>query len=121
MSAARDERTGAIPAVKLAEVESGVHHLREQADMDRRSTAARLIEERQHRERMELAIATAASQLARVGDSVNRLDVANASNTLALGEIRVEIATSRATNKVIAIIVLAAVPFIEEVLRHVFR
>lgn len=112
---------GAVPMVKLAGLDSDVHHLREQADIDRRTTAARLIEERQHRERMELAIATTASQLARVADLTNRLDVANTANTSYLGDIRLELAASRATTRVIAVGVTVVVPIIAEVLRHLFR
>jgi hypothetical protein len=120
VNGARDNR-GAAPVAELARLDSDMHHVREQADMDRRSTAARLIEERQHRERMELAIATTASQLARVGDLTNRLDVANTANTAYLSDLRLELATMRATTKVVAGLVVLAVPLIGEVLRHVFR
>lgn len=36
--------TGAIPLAKLAEVESDMHHVREQADIDRRQQAQRWID-----------------------------------------------------------------------------
>jgi hypothetical protein len=112
---------GATPAVKLAELDSGVHHLREQADMDRRATAARLIEERQHRERMEQAINGTASLLGRVVDLTNRMEVASISQGEALGEIRIELAGARGWIKGVAALAVVAGPLIAEVLRHLFR
>ncbi len=115
---ARDQ--GSIPAVKLAELDSGVHHLREQADMDRRATAARLIEERNHRDRMDQAIAETAGQLGRVVDLVNRLDVSTAKHAGQLDDIRMELASQRGAIKVVAVIA-AAVPLVVEVIKHIVR
>jgi hypothetical protein len=109
--------SGAIPLAKLAEVDSGLHHLREQADIDRRATAARLVEERRHRERMEAAIADTASQLGRVTDLTNRLDVSTHAHAETLGQILIEQAKARGALWVIGALV-AAVPVGVEVVKH---
>ena len=65
---------GAAPEVLMAIVESDVHHLREQADMDRRGVASRLAEDRARLERIEAAQAAGALQSARTADSVSSLE-----------------------------------------------
>jgi len=87
MSPPRDRRTGAQPEVELAIIESDVHHLRDQNDRDRRATAERLSEIRLWRERMELALATQAAQLARGADSLDRLEVARKADASTLAEL----------------------------------
>jgi hypothetical protein len=114
------QNSGAVPLAKLAEVDSGLHHLREQADIDRRATAARLIEERSHRERMEQAINGTASLLGRVVDLTNRLEVSTLSHAGTLGDIRVELASARGWIKG-AVALAAAAPVIAEVLRHLVK
>lgn len=54
-------------------LDSDVHHLREQADTDRRSLARRLVEDRERLERIEAAQAAGAVQLARAADSIASL------------------------------------------------
>jgi hypothetical protein len=117
----RDNRTGAAPVAELARLDSDVHHIRDQADTDRRTEAAFRLETRNQLQQIESAQASTAGQVMRVSDLVNRLDVASTSHTAQLGDIRLELAASRGAVKIIAAVVVVTVPLIGEVLRHVLR
>ena len=77
---ARDRNRGVVPEAEMLIMESDVHHLREQADRDRRATAERLIDIRGWRDRVDV-------QLARQGDSLERLEVARKADAQQLAEL----------------------------------
>jgi len=83
----RERPSGSLPEVELALIESDVHHLREQADRDRRGFAERMSELRDWRQRVELAITTNANQVIRLVDVCDRLDVARKSDAQQLAEL----------------------------------
>jgi hypothetical protein len=115
---------GAIPEAEYARLDSDVHHLREQADIDRRTTAARHQEERLARDRFDQQLSATAAKLGRVEDLVNRLDVANTANAQTLTKILTELAERRGGHKTMgALAVLASVisPIVFEILRHFFK
>lgn len=65
---------GAAPEVEMAIVQSDVHHLREQGDLDRRRFAQRLNEDRARLERMDAKLGAQGQQLALVVASTTRLE-----------------------------------------------
>lgn len=83
----RERERGASPEVELAIIDSDLHHVREQADRDRRAMAERMVELRKWRDRMELSHATATAQIARLADTCDRLEVARHSDAQQLGEL----------------------------------
>jgi hypothetical protein len=112
----KDTDRGARPEVELAVLESDIHHIREQNDIDRRSAAARLKENRERWERLEDAVRQQATQLARVGDLCNRLEVANTTNTATLTAVLVELAERRGGIKIVGALAVG-VPVVLELLR----
>lgn len=68
------EDNGAVPRVKLAEVESGVNHVRAQTDMDRRAQAERNRDFSARFDRMDEAHNDLRLDVARVSDVCKRLE-----------------------------------------------
>jgi hypothetical protein len=117
----RDARNGAAPEVELARLDSDMHHLRDQADTDRRTEAGFRAETRASLQRIDAAQASTSGQLMRVSDLVNRLDVASAAQTTALDEIATSLAEHRGGLKIVAGLTVFVMPVVMEVLRHVFK
>lgn len=115
----RDTR-GAAPQVAIAQLDSDMHHLRDQADIDRRTEATFRTETRAQLLQIDAAQAATSGQLGRVGDLVNRLDVANGAHTLVLTDITRELAEQRGGLKIIGALAVVA-PLLLEVAKHVFR
>lgn len=119
MSVLRDTR-GAAPIAELARLDSDMHHVREQADIDRRTEAAFRAETRAQLQHIEQTQAGTLGQLMRVTDLVNRLDVQGAKHTLVLDDVARELAERRGGLKIVAGLAVA-VPLLLEVARHVWR
>lgn len=74
MPDARDRlRNGASPEAMMAIVDSDIHHLREQSDMDRRRFATRLNEDRKRLDELQAVMNANTVILARLSDNVERL------------------------------------------------
>jgi hypothetical protein len=69
----RDER-GAVPIAKLAELDSAAHHLREQADRDRRTQAERNRDHADRFDRLEDGHNAIRLEVSRVSDTCKRLE-----------------------------------------------
>lgn len=113
----RDGRTGAVPIAELAIIESDQHHLREQADIDRRTSAAFRLETRAQLSALQLAQATTASEVARTNDLVNRIDVSTGKHELILKDISLELAEHRGGLKMIAALAVV-VPVAMKIVEH---
>ena len=111
---------GAVPGYKLAQLESDAHHLTDDVRELRVSTAKRLAEERQFREQMIVANAQTAAQVARIGDSLSRLEVTQHSHAESLADLLTKQAEQRGSWKIVALIA-GGVPFLIEVARHIWR
>jgi hypothetical protein len=70
----RSDKVGVAPEVALAMIESDVHHLREQSDIDRRGFVRRLHEDRERLDRIDKAQGVTALEMARASDGVRRLE-----------------------------------------------
>lgn len=116
----RDGRTGAAPEVELARIDSDVHHLRDQNDTDRRSTATRFSELRRELEGIHVAQATQASQLARVTDLADRVDVSCTSQRKMLEAITIELAERRGGIKLVGALAIF-MPIVVAIAEHLFR
>jgi hypothetical protein len=117
----RDARIGAVPEADLARLDSDLHHVRDQADLDRRSEAAFRLETRRSLDLITATQATTAAQLLRMTDLANRLDVSVTSSASTLTAVCAELAEQRGALKVVAGLAVVVMPIIMEVARHVFK
>ena len=113
----RDSRLGAVPETAIAVLDSDMHHVREQADIDRRTEAAFRLETRQQLAQLVTTQATTAAQLARVSDLVNRIEVASISNGKVLTSVCNEMAERRGGLRMVGAAVVL-VPVAVELIRH---
>lgn len=120
MTAARDARNGAAPEVELARLDSDMHHLRDQNDIDRRTEAAFRVETREQLQRIDAAQSSTSAQLMRVNDLVNRIDVTQGKQELIMADMCRELAERRGGLKIVGGLAVA-VPILLEIARHVFK
>jgi hypothetical protein len=116
---------GAVPAVELAILDSGVQTLKEQGAADRQSFGRRMDELRSWRERLESAQAVTAAQTARTADCVSRLEAREVEGAHSLAELAdaitaIELAQAYTKGglKVVGALALA-VPVLIAILEHV--
>lgn len=117
----RDSRLGAVPETAIAVLDSDVHHIREQADADRRQEAAFRAETRRTLEQITASQASTSGQMMRVTDLINRLDVSTAANAGTLTAVCTELSEQRGALKIVAALAVVVMPLVMEALRHVFR
>jgi hypothetical protein len=96
MSAA--ESPGAVPIAKLAELDSATHHLRDQADRDRRSNASRFRDMREAIDRIEASTQSNALAVAGLVGGVRALKWMAG---IALGLIPVAVGAAWALGRII--------------------
>lgn len=119
MTALRDNR-GAAPIAELARLDSDMHHVREQADIDRRTEATFRAETREQLQRIDAAQASTSGQLMRVSDLVNRIDVSQGKHDLILADVSAALSEQRGGLKIVGALAVAA-PLVLEVLKHVLH
>lgn len=104
----------------MARLDSDLHHLRDQADIDRRTEATFRAETREQLQRIDATQNSTSGQLMRVSDLVNRIDVSQGKHELILTDVVASLAEQRGGLKIVGALAVAA-PLIIEVLRHVLR
>jgi hypothetical protein len=109
----RDSRLSAAPEAEIARLDSDAHHLREQADIDRRTAAQFRIETREQLERVNLAIATQGATSARIEDKVCRLESDGLRQTQALESLAKSVSEQRGAVRLAAWAIPAAVALVE--------
>lgn len=117
----RDTRLGVVPEAVVERIDSDMHHLRDQADIDRRTEAAFRLETRESLRQITATQAATATQIGRMTDLVNRLDVTSSANAGTLTAVCTELAEQRGGLKIVAGLAVVVMPVVMEVLRHLFR
>lgn len=106
-----DDRSGAVPAVKLAELESAAHHIREQTDRDRRAQAERNRDFADRFDRVDEAQGNLRLDVARVSDTCRRLERGAAASTKTQSTILDYIAQQRGSFRTVKFLLGGGIAF----------